>query len=95
MLNWYIKAAAQGDGNGLRNVGICYDNGQGISKDPGKALYYYREALAKGGLSQTNTEWTEKRVKTLTDSGYTAKVDEALQQARSKKQMEEKIMLIY
>ena len=91
MLNWYIKAAAQGDGNGLRNVGICYDNGQGISKDPGKALYYYREALAKGGLSQTNTEWTEKRVKTLTDSGYTAKVDEALQQARSKKQMEEKI----
>ena len=84
MFNWYIKAAAQGDGNGLRNVGICYDNGQGISKDPGKALYYYREALVKGGLSETNIEWTKNRIKTLTDSGYTAKIDDKLQQASKK-----------
>lgn len=84
MFNWYIKAAAQNDGNALRNVGVSYDNGRGVSKDLGKALYYYREALAKGELSQANVEWTENRVKTLTDSGYTEKSDEVLQQAISK-----------
>lgn len=84
MFNWYIKAAAQNNGNALRNVGVSYDNGRGVSKDLGKALYYYREALAKGGLSQANVEWTKNRVKTLTDSGYTAKSDEVLQQAISK-----------
>ena len=80
-LNWYVKAAAQGDGNALRNLGILHDNGQGVAKDPSKALFYFREALAKGGLSESNTEWTKNRVKTLTDSGYTAKADEALKQA--------------
>ena len=84
MFNWYIKAAAQNDGNALRNVGLCYDYARGAQKDLGKALYYYREALAKGGLSQTNTEWAKNRIKTLTDSGYTAKSDEVLQQAISK-----------
>lgn len=84
MFNWYIKAAAQNNGNALRNVGVSYDNGRGVSKDLGKALYYYREALAKGGLSQTTIEWTKNRVKTLTDSGYTAKSDEVLQEAIKK-----------
>ena len=83
-LNWYVKAAAQGDGNALRNAGLFYDEGRGVSKDPSKALFYFREALAKGGLSETNTEWTKNRLKALTDSGYTAKTDEALRQASSK-----------
>ena len=80
-LNWYVRAAAQGDGDALRNAGIFYDQGKGISKDPGKALFYFREALARGDLSQERTEWTKNRVKALTDSGYTATVDEALRQA--------------
>lgn len=80
-LNWYVKAAARGESDALRNAGIFYDEGKGVSKDPGKALFYYREALAKGELSKERTEWTKNRVKALTDSGYTATVDEALRQA--------------
>ena len=82
--SWYIKAAAQGMGSALFNLGLCYDYARGVAKDLGKALYYYREALAKGGLSQTNIEWAKNRIKTLTDSGYTAKIDDKLQQASKK-----------
>ena len=82
--SWYIKAAAQGMGSALFNLGLCYDYARGVAKDLSKALYYYREALAKGGLSQTNIEWANNRIKTLTDSGYTAKSDEVLQEAIKK-----------
>ena len=82
--SWYIKAAAQGMGSTLFNLGLCYDYARGVAKDLSKALYYYREALAKGGLSQTNIEWANNRIKTLTDSGYTAKSDEVLQEAIKK-----------
>ena len=74
-----IDKARAGDATAQVDVGYAYETGDGVAKDLGKALYYYREALAKGGLSQTNIEWAKNRIKTLTDSGYTAKSDEVLQ----------------
>ena len=79
-----IDKARAGDATAQVDVGYAYETGDGVAKDLGKALYYYREALAKGGLSQTNIEWANNRIKTLTDSGYTAKSDEVLQEAIKK-----------
>lgn len=79
-----IDKARAGDATAQVDVGYAYETGDGVAKDLSKALYYYREALAKGGLSQTNIEWAKNRIKTLTDSGYTAKSDEVLQEAIKK-----------
>lgn len=40
-----LKAAKMGDSVGMYWAGICYDDGLGVSPDPGAACHWYREYL--------------------------------------------------
>ena len=44
---WH-QLAAQGDVVSQYNLGYCYSNGKGVSKDMGKALKWYNMAVAQG-----------------------------------------------
>ncbi|XP_039974942.1 death ligand signal enhancer isoform X2 [Xiphias gladius] len=47
----FLAAAEQGYNKTQFNVGVCYEEGRGVSKDKEKALYYYWQA-AVGGHTQ-------------------------------------------
>ena len=44
----YQKAANQGDGNSQYNLGIMYDDGDGVIQDDKKAVYWYKKAANQG-----------------------------------------------
>ncbi len=46
--NWYRKAAEQGDAAAQYNLGLCYCNGWGVSKDMTEAVEWYRKAAEQG-----------------------------------------------
>ena len=48
MLSWYRKAAEQGNGNGMRNLGVCYRDGIGVSNDASQAMTWFRKAVDFG-----------------------------------------------
>ena len=48
---FYRKSADQGYGEGLYNLAVCYERGQGVRQDPELAAMYYMKAAEKG-LSQ-------------------------------------------
>ena len=37
-VNWYRKAAEQGDANAQNRFGYCYEYGEGVAKDLAKAV---------------------------------------------------------
>ena len=41
---WYRKAADQGDADAQCNLGYCYKTGDGVTKDPVRAVELYRKA---------------------------------------------------
>ena len=43
-MKWYRKAAEQNDAKAQYNLGVCYDNGQGVAKDEVEAVKWYRKA---------------------------------------------------
>jgi len=45
---WWAKAAEQGHASSQNNIGICYENGDGVSKDMKKAVYWYTKAEEQG-----------------------------------------------
>jgi uncharacterized protein len=45
---WFLRAAAQGDRDGLNMVGRCYENGWGTSADFSQAVQYYGQAAKAG-----------------------------------------------
>ncbi|HEY1382253.1 MAG TPA: hypothetical protein VGF43_01490 [Dongiaceae bacterium] len=47
-LGWYRKAAEQGHARAQNNLGILYDNGQGVSQDYAEAARWYRKAAELG-----------------------------------------------
>jgi TPR repeat protein len=47
-VQWYRKAAAQGDAGAQCNLGVCYERGQGVREDAEKAVEWYRKAAAQG-----------------------------------------------
>ena len=47
-VSWYRKAADQGDANAQYNLGIMYDNGQGVPQDYAAAAAWYRKAADQG-----------------------------------------------
>jgi tetratricopeptide (TPR) repeat protein len=54
-VNWYRKAADQGDSNGQNNLGIMYRMAYGVERDYQKALELFRQAAERGnGNAQNN-----------------------------------------
>jgi len=53
-VKWYQKAADQGDSDALNNLGIMYENGQGVEKDRQKAYDLYKKAAEEGNVYAIN-----------------------------------------
>ena len=47
-VKWFRMAAEQGYHHGQFNLGLCYDNGYGITKDDTEAVKWYRMAAEQG-----------------------------------------------
>ena len=47
-VEWYRKAAEQGNDYAQCNLGECYENGDGVTKDISEAVKWYRKAAAQG-----------------------------------------------
>ena len=47
-VNWYRKAAEQGDADAQFNLGVCYEYGYGITQDSTEAVNWYRKAAEQG-----------------------------------------------
>jgi TPR repeat protein len=47
-MTWYLKAADQGDAGAEFNIGVMYDNGQGVPQDYKQALTWFRKAADQG-----------------------------------------------
>lgn len=53
-VEWFRKAAEQGDPNAQFNLGWCYANGQGVTQDYSEAVKWYRKAAEQGDLYALN-----------------------------------------
>lgn len=40
---WYQRAAEQGDAEAMRHLARCYENGEGVEKDPAQASYWFSQ----------------------------------------------------
>ena len=55
-VKWYRKAAEQGDADAQNSLGYYYERGEGVAKDLGKAIEWYRKSqimvmkLAQGAI---------------------------------------------
>ena len=47
-MKWWRKAAEQGDVRAQNNLGVRYENGQGVGKDINEAVKWYRKAAEQG-----------------------------------------------
>jgi hypothetical protein len=47
-VSWYRKAAQQGNVDGMRGVGSCYRDGEGVAGDGAEAMKWYRKASDQG-----------------------------------------------
>ncbi|MBQ9561130.1 MAG: sel1 repeat family protein [Prevotella sp.] len=45
---WWRKAAEQGYAYAQFSLGVCYDDGTGVTKDKSQAVYWYRKASDQG-----------------------------------------------
>lgn len=49
MLSWFEKAAGQGDGQAMRNLGVCYRDAVGVTANTSQAMTWFRKAVDAGG----------------------------------------------
>ena len=47
-VKWYRKVAEQGVAAAQYNLGVCYDNGQGVPQDYAEAVKWFRKAAEQG-----------------------------------------------
>jgi uncharacterized protein len=47
-VNWFRKAAEQGDGGAQVNLGVMYDEGQGVPQEYATAVSWFRKAAEQG-----------------------------------------------
>ena len=47
-LKWYKKAAEQGYGEAQYNLGLMYDNGEGVEINKQEAIKWYKKSAKKG-----------------------------------------------
>ena len=50
-VNWYRKAAVQGDADAQYNLGVMYDTGEGVPENDVEAVNWYRKAAEQGHAS--------------------------------------------
>ena len=55
-VEWFQKAAEQGDADSQNSLGYCLHNGIGIAKDAAKAVEWFQKA-AEQGQAPANTVW--------------------------------------
>ncbi|WP_240331046.1 tetratricopeptide repeat protein [Helicobacter suis] len=53
-LEYYKKAASMGYAGAYNNLGIMYENGEGVVEDYQKALEYYKKAASMGSAEAYN-----------------------------------------
>ncbi|KAG0231485.1 hypothetical protein BGW42_000237, partial [Actinomortierella wolfii] len=57
-VEWYTKAANQGDPGAQYNFGMMYDRGQGVGQSDAKAIEWYTKAANQGNANaQNNLGW--------------------------------------
>ena len=47
-VKWFRKSAEQGNANAQNNLGVMYENGDGVLKDSAEAHAWYNNASANG-----------------------------------------------
>jgi hypothetical protein len=52
---WYHKAADEGNGPAMRDIGVLYWEGRGVPMDHNLAVLWYRKAAAAG--EKQSQEW--------------------------------------
>ena len=57
----YSKKAKQGDSKLQYNLGVCYENGFVVAKDPKKAAYWCKKAY-ENRYEQAKTLWEENEL---------------------------------
>jgi hypothetical protein len=67
-VRWYRLAADQGDGNAQYNLGVMYDNGDGVPQDDVQAYMWFSLAASRstGTERATATEWRDRVANRLT-----------------------------
>jgi uncharacterized protein len=65
----FLPLAEQGDARARYNLGLLYDNGQGVAQDYAQAVRWYRLAAEQG-----NT-WAQKNLGVMYDKGRGVAVD--------------------
>ena len=50
-VQWYRKAAEQGNADAQNNLGLMYANGQGVKQDYQQAVQWFRKAAEQGDAS--------------------------------------------
>ena len=54
-VEWYTKAAEQGDAMAQNTLARCYKNGEGVAKDLNKSVAWYTKAAEQGDVTAQNT----------------------------------------
>jgi uncharacterized protein len=57
-VKWYTKAAEQGDAEAQSNLGVMYQNGQGVPQDYKEAVKWYTKATEQG-FAQAQSNLTD------------------------------------
>lgn len=61
-VEWYQKAAEQGDATAQFYLGLCYDKGKGVAQDYEKAVEWYQKAADQGNaFAQSKIKEVQKR----------------------------------
>jgi len=53
-VEWFTKAAEQGNAKGQNNLGVLYENGKGVTKDKAKAVEWYTKSAEQGYATGQN-----------------------------------------
>ena len=53
-VEWYEKAAAQGNAVAQYNLGVCYAKGEGVQQSYEKAVEWYTKAAEQGNIEAQN-----------------------------------------
>jgi len=50
-IQWLQRAAAQDSAGAMNNLGVAYENGLGVKRDPNEAAHWYQQAAERGNAA--------------------------------------------